>query len=64
MTPQERRNPGLLNASRRKRIAAGSGTTVQDVNQLIRQFDQARQMMKQVAGMKGKGRMKMRFPGM
>ena len=64
MTPKERRNPGVLNASRRKRIAAGSGTTVQDVNQLIRQFDQAKQMMKQVTQMKGKGRMRMRFPGM
>ena len=52
MTPQERRNPGILNASRRKRIAAGSGTTVQDVNTLIRQFDQARQMMKQMMGRK------------
>ena len=41
MTPKERRNPSVLNASRRKRIAAGSGTTVQDVNQLIRQFEQA-----------------------
>jgi len=48
MTPKERRNPGILNASRRKRIAAGSGTTVQDVNQLIRQFEQSRQMMKQM----------------
>ena len=38
--------------------------TVQDVNQLIRQFDQAKQMMKQVTQMKGKGRMRMRFPGM
>ena len=64
MTIKERRNPGILNASRRKRIAAGSGTTVQEVNQLIRQFEQARQMMKQVAGMKGKGRLRMRFPGM
>ena len=64
MTLKERRNPGILNASRRKRIAAGSGTTVQDVNQLIRQFEQARQMMKQMTGMKGKGRMRMRFPGM
>lgn len=64
MTSKERRNPGVLNASRRKRIAAGSGTTVQDVNQLIRQFDQAKQMMKQVTQMKGKGRMRMRFPGM
>ncbi|MBR3494769.1 MAG: signal recognition particle protein [Clostridia bacterium] len=58
MTPKERRNPGILNASRRKRIAAGSGTTVQDVNLLIRQFDQARQMMKQMQGMKGGKRMR------
>ena len=62
MTPKERRNPGILNASRRKRIAAGSGTTVQDVNQLIRQFDQAKQMMKQMTQMKGKGRLRMRLP--
>lgn len=64
MTPRERRNPDVLNASRRKRIAAGSGTTVQDVNALIRQFEQARQMMKQVMGMKkggGKGRMRLPF---
>ena len=66
MTPDERRHPEKLNASRRKRIAAGSGTTVQDVNQLIRQFDQARQMMKQMTNsMKGKGkRLRMRLPGM
>ena len=64
MTPRERRNPDILNASRRKRIAAGSGTTVQDVNALIRQFEQARQMMKQVMNMKkggGKGRMRLPF---
>ena len=67
MTPQERRNPGILNASRRKRIAAGSGTTVQDVNQLIRQFEQSRQMMKQMMNqMKGgKGnRMRRMFGGL
>ncbi len=58
MTPKERRNPGILNASRRKRIAAGSGTTVQDVNTLIRQFDQARQMMKQFQGAKGGRKMR------
>ncbi len=58
MTPKERRNPGILNASRRKRIAAGSGTSVQEVNQLIRQFDQAKQMMKQLTQQKGRGRMK------
>ena len=63
-TAKERRNPDILNASRRKRIAAGSGTTVQDVNALIRQFEQARQMMKQVMNMKkggGKGRMRLPF---
>ena len=65
MTPNERRDPSILNASRRKRIAAGSGTTVQDVNTLIRQFEQAQQMMKQMLNARGKGgRMKMRFPGM
>ncbi|MCR4876502.1 MAG: signal recognition particle protein [Clostridiales bacterium] len=67
MTPAERRDPSLLNASRRKRIAAGSGTTVQDVNQLIRQFEQAQQMMKQMMNMKGKGRgrfSRMKLPGM
>ncbi|MBQ2699980.1 MAG: signal recognition particle protein, partial [Clostridia bacterium] len=62
MTPRERRHPEILNASRRKRIAAGSGTTVQDVNALIRQFEQARQMMKQAMNMKKGGRMRMKFP--
>ena len=67
MTPRERRNPGILNASRRKRIAAGSGTTVQDVNQLIRQFEQAKEMMKRMTSqMKGgrAQRMMRKFPGM
>jgi len=49
MTPTERRNPKLLNASRRKRIAVGSGVTVTDVNQLMLRFDQAQKMMKTVA---------------
>ena len=63
MTPRERRNPNLLNASRRKRIAAGSGTTVQDVNALIRQFEQSKAMMKQMMGNRHgkKGRMRMPF---
>lgn len=52
MTPRERRNPDVLNASRRKRIASGAGVTVQDVNQLMRQFDQMRKMMKQMMGNK------------
>ena len=62
MTPRERRHPEILNASRRKRIAAGSGTTVQDVNALIRQFEQSRQMIKQAMNMKKGGRMRMKFP--
>ncbi len=57
MTKKERRNPDILNASRRKRIAAGAGVTVQDVNQLIRQFEQTRQMVKQMMGNK-KGAMR------
>ena len=61
MTRMERRNPDILNASRRRRIAAGSGTTVQEVNQLIKQFETTRDMMKQVMGGGRKGRM--RFPG-
>jgi len=56
MTKRERRNPSILNASRRKRIAAGSGTTVQDVNALMRQFEQARDMMKKMMGNKGMAR--------
>ena len=49
MTPQERRSPELINGSRRKRIAAGAGVKVQHVNQLIKQFDGVRKMMKQMA---------------
>ncbi len=58
MTRQERRNPGLLNASRRRRIAQGSGTTVQDVNALVKQFREMRKLMKQlgITGSKKKGR--------
>ena len=50
MTPAERERPEILNASRRKRIAAGSGTTVQDVNRLIKQFEDSRKMMKMFTG--------------
>ncbi len=63
MTMRERRNPDLLNGSRRKRIAIGSGTQVSDVNRLVKQFDQARQMMKQMGGGK-KGRRPALPPGM
>ena len=64
MTKKERKNPNVLNASRRKRIAAGSGTTVQDVNNLIKQYDQTAKFMKQM-GVGGKGGLKMPkgFPG-
>ena len=50
MTPMERKNPDILNASRRRRIAAGSGTTVQDVNLLIKQFTEVSKMMSQMMG--------------
>lgn len=52
MTPKERTNPEILNASRRARIAKGSGTNIQEVNRLIKQFDQTRKMMKMVTGNK------------
>ena len=51
MTPKERQHPEILNQSRRNRIAKGSGTNVQEVNKLIKQFDQTRKMMKMVSGM-------------
>jgi signal recognition particle subunit SRP54 len=54
MTPGERKNPKILNGSRRARIARGSGTTTQQVNAVIKQFDEARRMMKQLAGMNPK----------
>ena len=59
MTRAERDRPDIINGSRRKRIAAGSGTSVEDVNKLLKQFDQMKKMMKQFSGMKGK-----RFGGM
>jgi len=59
MTPRERANPKILNGSRRARIARGSGTTTQQVNALVKQFDEARKMMKQLAGMSPKRLRKM-----
>ena len=53
MTPAERSNPEILNGSRRTRIAAGSGTSIQEVNRLIKQFDQTRKMMRMVTQNKG-----------
>ena len=49
MTPQERSSPDIITGRRRRRIAAGSGTSVQDVNQLLKQFKQARQMMQMMS---------------
>ncbi len=57
MTPKERTNPELLNTSRRRRIAKGSGTSIQEVNRLIKQFDQTRKMMKMMTGSKMAGMM-------
>jgi signal recognition particle subunit SRP54 len=59
MTPKERSQPKLLNHSRKMRIAKGSGTTVQEVNQLIKQFEQMSKMMKMMQGGKGKHMMQM-----
>ncbi|KUK13025.1 MAG: Signal recognition particle protein [Moorella sp. 60_41] len=64
MTPEERRNPGIINASRKRRIAAGSGTKVQDVNRLLRQFEEARRLMQHLGDLAGgkKGKIKVKFP--
>ena len=72
MTPAERENPAVLNSSRRRRIAAGSGTRVEDVNKLLKQFDMMKTMMKQFSGKGGSrkmrrmglGKMPGGFPGM
>jgi signal recognition particle subunit SRP54 len=59
MTPKERSNPAIINASRKKRIGQGSGTSVQEVNRLMKQFDQMSKMMKMMQGGKGKQMMQM-----
>ena len=67
MTPKERRNHMIINGNRRKRIAKGSGTSVTDVNNLLKQYAQARKMMKSFtgqAGFLGKKLSKMKLPGM
>jgi signal recognition particle subunit SRP54 len=55
MTPQERRNPDILNASRRRRIATGSGTQVQEVNRLIKQFRESQRLFKTLKKSGGRG---------
>ena len=64
MTPKERRRPEILNASRRRRIAAGSGTTGQDGNQLIRQFEEMKKQMKMVMNQSRGKKGRFRFPPM
>lgn len=58
MTPEERRKPEIISGSRRRRIALGSGTRVQDVNRLLKQFSQTKQMLKQFSGASSRGRRK------
>ena len=55
MTPAERRDPNVLNGSRRRRIAAGSGTSLPDVNRLVKQFGEMQKLMKQLSGGGGAG---------
>lgn len=63
MTPQEKTSPEVINSSRKKRIAKGSGTTIQDVNRLLKQFEDMKKMMKQMSGMQQKGKKKNKMPG-
>ena len=53
MTPKERRNPDILNPSRKRRIAKGAGVDISEVNRLVKQFEQSRKLMKQMPGMMG-----------
>ncbi len=63
MTPEERANPDLMNVSRKRRIAAGAGVDISEVNRFVKQFEQSKKMMKQFSGMMGgKKRRGMRFP--
>ena len=64
MTTAERTKPNVINGSRRERIARGSGVEVYDVNQLLKQFAETRKLMKQFQAASGKGKRRMRFPGM
>jgi signal recognition particle subunit SRP54 len=64
MTPGERHHPEIINGSRRQRIARGSGTSVQDVNRLLKQFAQLRKLMKQFKGLEGKLPRLKNFPGL
>ncbi|MBR4950171.1 MAG: signal recognition particle protein [Clostridia bacterium] len=62
MTPEERENPSIINSSRKKRIAQGSGTKVEDINRLLKQFEQSKKLMKMMTGGAGKRRGGFRLP--
>ena len=64
MTPKERKNPGIINTSRRKRIALGSGTSIQEVNKLMKQFEDTRKMMKLMSNKKNMANMMRQFKNM
>ncbi|MBQ1366822.1 MAG: signal recognition particle protein [Firmicutes bacterium] len=64
MTPEERRKPQILNASRKRRIVKGSGTSIQELNRLLKQFDQMKGMMKQFSGKKGRKAMLRQLGGL
>ena len=64
MTPKEREQPQILNGSRRKRIAAGSGTSVQEVNKLIKQFDETRKVMRVMSNKNQMAKMMRNMPKM
>ena len=62
MTPEERRNPDLLNPQRKHRIAKGAGVDIAEVNRMVKQFNEAKKMMKKLPGMMGGKRGRMKFP--
>ncbi len=62
MTPEERRQPHVIDGGRRRRIARGSGTTIQDVNRLLRQFEEAKRLIRQVSGLEKKGTPRRQLP--
>ena len=64
MTPQERKNPDVINGSRRKRIAMGSGRDIQEVNQLMKQFEETRKMMRMMSDKNNMARMMKNMPFM
>ena len=64
MTKQEKITPEIINGPRKKRIAKGSGTSIQDINRLLKQFEDMKKMMKQMTNMQQKGKKKMKMPGL